>query len=291
MSGQVRTVDWEGGVSDAWDAVITFVPKLVIFLVILLVGWLIAKAVSKAVSLILDKVGFNHLIQRSGMGRFFSPSFGPAELIIKIVYYAILLIALQLALDAFGPNAISDLVNDIVAWLPDAVVAIIIIVIAAAIANAVREVVSGALGGLSYGGTLGKLAAAFVIALGVIAALNQIGIGTTVTLPVLVAVLGTIGGILVVGVGGGLIGPMRQRWEGWLHTMESDTAAAKEHYQAQRAAEDYQRDQGQQGGYDEGRYSGEDEYAAGSTGAHPYQQPPPEYDPHRPTGDQPPHIY
>ena len=61
------------------------------------------------------------------------------------------------------------------------------------------------------------------VALGVIAALNQVGIGTTVTLPVLIAVLATISGIMIVGVGGGLIGPMRNRWEGWLSNFEAET--------------------------------------------------------------------
>ena len=61
-----------------------------------------------------------------------------------------------------------------------------------------------------------------------IAALNQVGIGLSVTLPVLIAVLATVGGILVVGVGGGLIGPMRQRWEGWLGQLEEDTRRVRE---------------------------------------------------------------
>ena len=46
-----------------------------------------------------------------------------------------------------------------------------------------------------------------------IAALNQVGIATTVTQPVLIAVLATVAGILIVGVGGGLVRPMQQRWD------------------------------------------------------------------------------
>jgi hypothetical protein len=56
----------------------------------------------------------------------------------------------------------------------------------------------------------------------VIAALSQIGIAIAVTLPVLITVLATVGGILVVGVGGGLITPMRQRWERWLNHAEQE---------------------------------------------------------------------
>jgi hypothetical protein len=67
-----------------------------------------------------------------------------------------------------------------------------------------------------------NVAAVFITALGVIAALSQIGIAIAVTLPVLITVLATVGGILVVGVGGGLITPMRQRWERWLDHAEQE---------------------------------------------------------------------
>ena len=49
------------------------------------------------------------------------------------------------------------------------------------------------------------------------------------TLPVLVAILGTIGGILVVGVGGGLIKPMQQRWENYLDKAEREGRNMREH--------------------------------------------------------------
>ena len=123
-----------------------------------------------------------------------------------------------------------------------AIVAVIIVVIAGAIAHAVRNLVGSALAGLSYGRALGVLAAAFIWGLGVIAALNQIGVATTVTTPVLIAVLATVGGTLVVGVGGGLVRPMQRRWEGWLDRAEREVPAAKAHAEAyQRGREDAMR--------------------------------------------------
>ncbi len=108
------------------------------------------------------------------------------------------------------------------------VVAIIIIVVAAAIAKAVNELISNTLGGLSYGRVLANIASAFILGLGIIAALNQVGVATTVTTPVLIAVLATIAGILIVGVGGGLIRPMQARWDGWLTTAEQETGRIRE---------------------------------------------------------------
>ena len=65
------------------------------------------------------------------------------SLIAKIVYYAILLVTLQLAFGVWGPNPISSMLNAVVAWLPKAVVAIIIIVIASVIARVVKDLVNG----------------------------------------------------------------------------------------------------------------------------------------------------
>ena len=224
-----QAIEWSTGIEDAWSSFATFIPKLVAFLIVLLIGWIIAKVVAGVLGKVLDRLGFGRLLDKAGLSRFFAQSsFTPISLICKLVYYFILLIALQLALTAFGQsNPVSDIINDIVAWLPKAVVAIVIIVIVAAIANAVKDILRGVLGGVSYGDVLTNIVGVFIVALGVIAALNQVGIATTVTTPVLITVLATIGGVVVVGVGGGLIAPMRQRWEGWLSNIESETRNAK----------------------------------------------------------------
>ena len=119
----------------------------------------------------------------------------------------------------------------VIAFLPKAIVAIIIIVVASAIAAAVRELITGTLGGLSYGKTLATIAGVFILGLGVIAALNQVGIATTVTTPILIAVLATIGGILIVGVGGGLVKPMQNRWESYLTSAENEAPKLRRHAQ------------------------------------------------------------
>ena len=104
---------------------------------------------------------------------------------------------------------------------------IIIVVVAAAIAAAVKTLIQGTLGGLSYGKTLANIASLFILFLGVVAALNQIGVATTVTTPILITILATVGGILIVGAGGGLIKPMQQRWESYLSKAEQEAPNIK----------------------------------------------------------------
>ncbi|MFI7608390.1 hypothetical protein ACIBTV_25020 [Micromonospora sp. NPDC049366] len=229
--------NFSDAVGDALRAVMLFLPKAVAFVAILVVGWLVAKAALKIVDRVLERVGFDRAVERGGIRRALSRSrYDASDIVAKLVYYGLLLVTLQLAFGIWGPNPISDLIAGVIAWLPRAFVAIVIVVVAAAIANAVRDIIGGALGGLSYGRVLATVAYVFLLGLGVIAALNQIGVATAVTTPVLIAVLATLGGILVVGVGGGLVRPMQSRWESWLSRAEQESRLIATHARAYQAA-------------------------------------------------------
>ncbi|MFG2110544.1 mechanosensitive ion channel family protein [Micromonospora chersina] len=223
-------------VGDAFRSVMLFLPKAVAFVAILIVGWLIAKAVLKIVDKVLERVHFDRAVERGGIKTALARSkYDASDIVAKLAYYAVLLVTLQLAFGIWGLNPISDLIAGVVAWLPRAFVAIVIVVVAAAIAKAVKDIISSALGGLSYGRVLATIASVFILGLGVIAALDQIGVATTVTTPVLIAVLATIGGILIVGVGGGLVRPMQSRWENWLARAEEESRTIATHARAYQA--------------------------------------------------------
>ncbi|WP_082683837.1 MULTISPECIES: hypothetical protein [unclassified Mycobacterium] len=213
----------EDALRDMWRTVAVLAPKVLVFILILVIGWIVAKLVAKAVDKVLERAGFDRAVERGGIRKALENSkYDASTIVSKIVYYALLLFVLQLAFGVFGPNPVSALLTGVIAFLPKLFVALIIVVVAAAIAAAVRDIVSNALSGFSYGRMLATIASVTILGLGIIAALNQVGIALTVTLPVLIAVLGTIGGILVVGVGGGLIKPMQQRWEDYLSRAERE---------------------------------------------------------------------
>ncbi|SNT65621.1 Conserved TM helix [Asanoa hainanensis] len=238
-------MDIGDALTDMWRSVLLFVPKALAFLAILLVGYLIARVVRKLVDALLTRVGFDKAVRRSGIGERLDRSrYDASDILARLAYYAILLFALQLAFGIWGPNPISDLISAVVGWLPKAFIAIVILVVATAIASAVRDLIGGALGGLSYGRLIATVVWVFIVGLGVIAALNQVGIATTVTQPVLVAVLATVAGILIVGVGGGLVRPMQGRWERWLDRVAAESAVIRERaraYQAEKAAAEQRR--------------------------------------------------
>jgi hypothetical protein len=228
MTHAVQAIDFEGGLETAWTTIATFVPKLLFFGVVLVVGFFLAKVLAKVVNGILERVGFDRAVERGGVKQALAKSkYDASDLVAKLVKYAVMLFTLVIAFNVFGPNPISDLLQQLIAFLPRVIVAIIIIVIAAAVAKVVKDLVSNTLGALSYGNMLATIASVFILFLGVVAALNQIGVATAVTTPVLITILATIGGVIVVGAGGGLIRPMQARWEQWLSTAERETANLK----------------------------------------------------------------
>lgn len=178
-------------------------------------------------------MGFDNLLQKAGLSNFTRKiNFDVGGLIIKLVFYFVMLIVLQFAFAAFGPNPVADLLNQIVSFLPRIIVAIILVVIAATIAKVVKDLVLQVLAGRDFANVVAKISYVVILALGIIAALNQIGVGAIVTGPVLIFVLATVGGILVVGLGGGLIKPAQSRWEQRLQDLDAKLAeqpAAPQH--------------------------------------------------------------
>ncbi|SNY60250.1 mechanosensitive ion channel family protein [Paractinoplanes atraurantiacus] len=215
---------------DMWRSVLLFVPTALGFAAIVGIGWLVARLLRTAATKGLARAG----LDRSPLSRV---KITPSVLCGKIVFYAVLLFALQAAFGLWGPNPVSDLLATVIAWLPRAFVAIVIIVVAVAIGRAAADLIVSALGALPYARVLARAVSVVVITLGVIAALDQVGIATSVTQPVLTAVLATIAGVIIVGVGGGLIRPMQSRWEQWLTRAATESTTIRDQaraYAAQR---------------------------------------------------------
>ncbi|MFF5078947.1 hypothetical protein ACFY36_17985 [Actinoplanes sp. NPDC000266] len=215
---------------DMWRSVLLFIPTALGFAAIVLIGWLVARLLRTAATKGLARAG----LDRSPLSRL---KITPSVLCGKIVFYGVLLFALQAAFGLWGPNPVSDLLSAVIAWLPRAFVAVVIVVVAVAVGRAAADLIVSALGALPYARLLARAVSAVVVTLGVIAALDQVGIATSVTQPVLIAVLATIAGVIIVGVGGGLIRPMQSRWEDWLTRAATESSTIRDQaraYAAQR---------------------------------------------------------
>jgi Mechanosensitive ion channel, conserved TM helix len=219
----LAAVEWSQGIQDAWSRVTTFVPKFIGFLIILLIGWFIAKALAKAADRVLERVGFDRAVERGGIARAMANTkYDPSGIISKVIYYALMLIVLQMAFGVFGPNPVSDLLEGVIAYLPKVIAAMLIIVVAFAIAAVVKELVETTLGGLSYGRSLAFAASIAIMVVGVFAALDQLQIAPAIVTGLFYAVLITVSGIAIIAIGGAGIVPMRSRWESTLRRYDEE---------------------------------------------------------------------
>ena len=231
----IAAIDFEGGLENAWDSIITFVPKLLGFLLILGIGYFVAKAIEKVLDRVLERVGFDRLVERGGLKVALSRSrLDASSILARIVFYVAFLFVLQLAFGVFGPNPISDLIEGIIAFLPKLFVAILIVVITAAVATGAKTLVESLLGGLSYGRTLAMIASAAIWIVGIAAALNQVEIAPEIVNGLFYALLALVVGVGIVAIGGGGIQPMRERWQRALTKVDEEAPRVK--LQAQASA-------------------------------------------------------
>lgn len=209
--------------NDFWADLLGLVPEILLFLVILVVGFVVAALLAKATDALLNKLRVNRLFNRN-VEKATSQRLGwnIVGVLSRVVYWLIVLFTLYFAFGVFGPNPFEDLFRSIIAFLPKIVVALFLIVIAVAVAGIVRELVERSLAGFGYGRTLANISGAFILGFGILAALAQIGVAVAVLLPLLYFLLITVAGVIIVGVGGALIAPMRPRVERYLSRAERE---------------------------------------------------------------------
>lgn len=185
------------------------IPKILGFIVIIIVGWIIASLIAKAVAALLRAVLFNDLAGRSGFAGFVT-SMGvktdPAGFLALIAKWFVRLIVLVAAFDALGLPAVSDVLRQLLLWLPNLVVGLVVLVIGGLAAGALAGLVRGAAdrAGLGNPDLLAAIARVAVWAFAIVVAVNQIGIATTLVNTLLTATVGAVA--LALGLAFGLGG-------------------------------------------------------------------------------------
>src|SRR5690242_10255351 len=167
--------------SNAVNMIITFIPKLIGFLVILIVGLIVAALVAKALTFLLRKIGFDRMSDRIGLTRFeqrMGVKMDTAGLLGRIVYWFIVLIFLVPAADALGVPAVSNVLNELVAYIPNVFVAILVLFLGALAGTVVGDLVRGAVASANIGNPniLAGIARWAIIAFAALIALEQLKI-------------------------------------------------------------------------------------------------------------------
>jgi hypothetical protein len=186
-----------------------FIPRLLGFLVIILIGYIVAAALSRAVTFILRKVGFDRIGDRIGLTRLLQQSnikTDAADVLGKIVYWFIFLIFLVPAVNALGLTSVSTLLSNVISYIPNVFVAILILFLGTLAASVVADIVRGAASGSRVGNpnVLSNIARYAIIAFVAIVALEQLGIATSLLNILFTAIVGAaaLAAGLAFGIGG-----------------------------------------------------------------------------------------
>ena len=235
MSFLLADIQWSEGIENAWESTVAFVPDLLGFLLILGVGYLVAKTVSRVLDRVLERSGFDRMVERGGVRSMLARSrYDASDIVSRLVFFGLMLIVLQLAFGVFGQNPVSTLIAGVIAFLPKLFVAMLIVVVAAAIGAAVKDITTNALSGLSYGRTLGTASGTAIVVLGAFMAMNQIDIAPEIVNALFYGTLAVVVGSAIVAIGGGGIQPMRARWERALRRWDDEAPRVREEMESAR---------------------------------------------------------
>lgn len=125
------------------DAFIQTAPKMLGALTIFIVGWLIAKIATGLVKKLLEKSGIDKIGDQVNNIEVFKKAnfeFKLSEVVSKILYYTLLLIFAVGAVDVLGMESLSNLVSDLINYVPKLITAMALLLIGALLADAVAGI-------------------------------------------------------------------------------------------------------------------------------------------------------
>jgi hypothetical protein len=159
-------------------------PSIVGALLLLVIGWIVAGIVGGFVARLLRKVGVDQLATKAGITAFLQRArlkLDTPGLVGGIITWYVRLIFVVMAANAVGITAVSDVLGQIIAFIPNLLVALLILGAFAWLAGVTRNLVTGATesAGVPNSGVLATLAYATVLGFGIVAAASQIGVAAT----------------------------------------------------------------------------------------------------------------
>lgn len=159
-----------------------FLPRLALAIAVLIAGWLVAKVVRFAVVKALRAINFNVLTERAGMDGFLKQGGieqDTTDIFGVLVYWLVIFAALVVACNSLGLTYITDLLGQVVVFVPKVLVALVILAFGAYFAAFIGGTVVTYCRnvGIQDGDLLGRIAQYAIIVFVVLIALEQMGIG------------------------------------------------------------------------------------------------------------------
>ncbi len=194
---------------DLWASIIIFLPRLVIAVVVFILGVVIANALDKAIVRIvgllkidelLEKLEVKDVLIRSGLKVDIGHIFG------WIVKWFIMIVALIASADALGWDQVTIFLSQVVAYIPNVLIAVIISLVGLLLGSFVKKIVQSALEAAKMHSAtfISSIAKWSIIVFSFMAALVQLGIAQALIQTLFtgfVAMIALAGG-LAFGLGG-----------------------------------------------------------------------------------------
>ena len=169
-----------------WFNLLSYIPKLVFAILIFALGWLLGvifgrlvEQLVKAIKLdkALNSAGIDELVNKMGF------KLNSALLLGSLVKWFMILVFFTISLEMLNLQQVSDFMwNGVVPFIPKIAVSALILIIAALVADKVKEVVLGSsrAAGVASAKFIANLAKWAVWVFGILVALSQIGIGMAI---------------------------------------------------------------------------------------------------------------
>ena len=181
----------------AVNTFLSALPRLLGCIAVLIFGWVLSSLLARGVAALLQAIKFNELARRSGFADFVR-NMGVRQdaswFIAGIAKWFVRLITLVVAFDLLGLPAVSGVFQQLLLWLPNLLVALVMLVIGGLAAKALARLVRGttAEAGFSNPDVLAAVTKVAVWAFTIVVAVNQVGIATELINTLLIGVVGAL---------------------------------------------------------------------------------------------------
>jgi len=207
MSTTYQAIDIGRSFQQTLDNIFSYLPNIIGFLVILIIGYLIAKIIKKIVNKAAERFKLDQTLERSKAGQWVekvSPGGKPSRIIGGLVFWIIFLYALTAAIGALQIPSVTAFMNQVLAYLPNVIAAVLIFVIAAAVAGAIAALVQKTMGDTPTGKLVETIVPAVIMAIAVFMILSQLSIAPAIVQITYTALIGmlALAGALAFGLGG-----------------------------------------------------------------------------------------
>lgn len=148
---------------DLWQGFLVFLPKLIGAIIVFIIGWFISIGIGKLIAEFLKRLRFNDIFGKGGWKEALEKAeleVDPSSFVGAIVKWVLVIVFLLAAVEILGMVQFAGFLNKVLAYLPNVVVAVLILVVAVIIADILEKIIRVTVEGIKVG--YGKLAGSIV---------------------------------------------------------------------------------------------------------------------------------